>query len=190
MDAFVGYTIAGIATRASYAIAATGLVVTYTTSGVFNFAHGATGMLMAFLYWQLRVDLHWAAPAALVVVILVAAPLYGVLTERILIRPMDPSDSNTSLVVTVGLLVMPLGVAYTVWPVSVDRVLLPFFGPGAFVTVLGNRIPYQEIITIGLAALVAVGLRFLFFATRVGVAMRRVVDDRPLMASMVAVPAG
>ncbi len=182
MDAFIGYTIAGLATGAIYAIAATGLVVTYTTSGVFNFAHGATGMLMAFLYWQLRVDMHWAAPAALVAVILVAAPLYGVLTERTLIRPLDPSDTNTSLVITIGLLVVSLGVAYTVWPVTTSRVLLPFYGPGAFVSFMGNRIPYQELITIGLALVVAVSLRFLFFRTRVGVAMRGVVDDRPLMA--------
>lgn len=182
MDAFIGYTIAGIATGAIYAIAATGLVVTYTTSGVFNFAHGATGMLMAFLYWQLRVHEHWSGPAALVAVLVVAAPLYGILTERVLIRPLDPSDTGSTLVVTIGLLVMSLGVAYTVWPVSVDRVLLPFFGTGAFVTIFGNRIPYQELITIGLALAVAVGLRFLFFQTRTGVAMRGVVDDRPLMA--------
>lgn len=182
MDAFIGYTIAGIATGAIYAIAATGLVVTYTTSGVFNFAHGATGMLMAFLYWQLRVHEHWSGPVALIAVLLVLAPLYGVMTERLLIRPLDPSDTGTTLVVTIGLLVMSLGVAYTLWPVNVTRVLLPFFGPGAFVTVLGNRISYQQLITIGLAVAVALGLRFLFFQTRVGVAMRGVVDDRPLMA--------
>jgi branched-chain amino acid transport system permease protein len=182
VDAFVGYTLAGIATGAIYAIAATGLVVTYTTSGVFNFAHGATGMIMAFLYWQLRVDMHWAAPAALVVVLLVAAPLYGVVIERILIRPLDPGDTGTTLVATLGLLVMSLGVAYTIWPVSVDRVILPFYGPSAFVNFAGNRIPYQELITIALAAFVALSLRFLFFRTRIGVAMRGVVDDRPLMA--------
>ncbi len=31
-----------------------GLVVTYTTSGIFNFAHGAFGMMAAFLYWQMQ----------------------------------------------------------------------------------------------------------------------------------------
>jgi branched-chain amino acid transport system permease protein len=79
------------------------------------------------------------------------------------------------------LLIMSLGVAYTVWPYS-SRVLIAFFGPGAFVSVAGNRISYQQLITIGLAAGVAAGLRFLFFRTRTGVAMRGVVDDRPLMA--------
>ena len=182
MDAFIGYTIAGLATGAIYAIAATGLVVTYTTSGVFNFAHGATGMLAAYLYWQLRVHSHWAGPFALIGVLLIAAPLYGVFLERVLIRPLDPGDTGTTLVVTLGLLVASLGVAYTVWPVTSDRVLLPFFGPGAYVSIAGNRISYEQLIAIGLALAVALGLRLLFFRTRIGVAMRGVVDDRPLMA--------
>lgn len=182
MDAFVGYTIAGLAIGAIYAIAATGLVVTYTTSGVFNFAHGATGMLAAFMYWQCRVDWHWSAPGALLFVILVAAPAYGMLVERVLIRALDPSDANTTLVVTVGLLIMSLGAADTAWPSTLSRIIPPFYGPAAFVGFAGNRISYEEIISIALAVFVAVSLRFLFFGSRVGVAMRGVVDDRPLMA--------
>jgi branched-chain amino acid transport system permease protein len=182
VDTFIGYTVAGLAIGAIYAIAATGLVVTYTTSGVFNFAHGATGMLAAFMYWQFRVAMHWSAPAALVFVILVAAPLYGMFIERVLIRALDPSDTNTTLVVTVGLLIVSLGVADTAWPNTVTRIIPPFYGPGAFVTFFGDRVSYEELISIALAVFVAVSLRFLFFRTRVGVAMRGVVDDRPLMA--------
>lgn len=182
MGTFFGYTVAGLAIGAIYAIAATGLVVTYTTSGVFNFAHGATGMLAAFFYWQVRVEWHWSAPGALIFVILVAAPLYGMFIERVLIRSLDPSDTNTTLVVTVGLLIVSLGLADTAWPNTVSRIIPPFYGPAAFVTILGDRISYETLISIALAVAVAVGLRFLFFRTRVGVAMRGVVDDRPLMA--------
>jgi branched-chain amino acid transport system permease protein len=46
---FLQFTVLGIVTGAVYAIAATGLVVTYSTSGIFNIAHGAIGMVMAFL---------------------------------------------------------------------------------------------------------------------------------------------
>ena len=46
----------GLITGAVFAIAASGLVVTYSTSGVFNFAHGALGMLCAYVYWDLRVN--------------------------------------------------------------------------------------------------------------------------------------
>ena len=51
----VGVTIGSI-----YAIAASGLVVTYTTSGIFNFAQGAMGMFCAFVYWELKVN--WVDP--------------------------------------------------------------------------------------------------------------------------------
>ena len=53
VTAFLAYTVIGVATGCIYALTASGLVVTYTTSGIFNFAHGAIGMLMAFTYWQL-----------------------------------------------------------------------------------------------------------------------------------------
>ena len=69
MDQFLTFTVLGLVTAAIYAVAASGLVVTYTTSGIFNFAHGAFGMLAAFIYWQLRVEWGWPAPIALVVML-------------------------------------------------------------------------------------------------------------------------
>src|SRR4051812_36200474 len=51
----------GIAIGALSALYATGIVVVYTTTGIFNFAQAAIGAFSAFLYWQLRVDWHWPA---------------------------------------------------------------------------------------------------------------------------------
>jgi len=39
-----------------YAMWASGLVVVYTTTGVFNFAQGAIGMFFAYVDWELTVD--------------------------------------------------------------------------------------------------------------------------------------
>jgi branched-chain amino acid transport system permease protein len=50
MQELLTFTIIGLSTGAIYAVVASGLVVTYTTSGIFNLAHGATGMLAAFTY--------------------------------------------------------------------------------------------------------------------------------------------
>src|SRR2546423_8551623 len=74
---FLQYTILGLVTGGVYGIAASGLVVTYTTSGIFNFAHGATAMLGAFLYWQVRFGWGWPAPVAPLFVLGFAAPLLG-----------------------------------------------------------------------------------------------------------------
>ncbi len=76
MEEFLTATVIGLCTAGIYAIAASGLVLTYTTTGIFNFAHGAVGMLAAFAYWQL---LQWGLPVglALGVVVLGLAPNIG-----------------------------------------------------------------------------------------------------------------
>ena len=66
MHLFLTYTILGLVIGAVYGIAASGLVLTYTTSGIFNFAQGAMAMLAAFTYWQFRYGWNWPAPLALV----------------------------------------------------------------------------------------------------------------------------
>src|SRR6266536_6522934 len=109
MSAFLSFTIIGIVTGAIYAIAATGLVVTYSTSGIFNIAHGAIGMLSAFLYWELRVNHHMPAPIVLILVVFIAAPALGAIIERTLMRRLRGASVAASLVVTVGLLVLLLG---------------------------------------------------------------------------------
>src|SRR5947209_11397735 len=123
MTEFLAFTITGVVTGAVYAVAASGLVVTYTTSGIFNFAHGAMGMIMAFVYWQLRVAWHWPAPIALIAVLFVLAPLFGALIERVLMRNIRGSDTGTSLMVTLGLLLFLIGVAYTRWKPTEPRAL-------------------------------------------------------------------
>ena len=60
MQNFLAYTVLGLCLGSVYAIAATGLVVTYSTSGVFNFAHGAVATMSALIFWQLRFD--WDVP--------------------------------------------------------------------------------------------------------------------------------
>ena len=96
MTEFLSYTIAGLSTAAILAVAASGLVLTYTTTGVFNFAHGAIGMLGAFAYWQLRFDWGWPTPIAIAVVLLVLGPLFGVFLEVVdLARsPTDDRDDQ------------------------------------------------------------------------------------------------
>jgi branched-chain amino acid transport system permease protein len=54
VSAFVAFTLTGLVIGTAYAIAASGLVVAYATSNVFNIAHGATGMVMAFAFWELH----------------------------------------------------------------------------------------------------------------------------------------
>jgi branched-chain amino acid transport system permease protein len=181
LSEFLAFTIIGIVTGAIYAIAATGLVVTYSTSGIFNIAHGAIGMLMAFTYWELRVNHHWPAPIALIVVIFIIAPALGAVIERVLIRRLRGASVAQALVVTVGLMVMLLGIGQSIWTPTTGRQLPLFFGQGGF-RLLGITVTWHDLITIIAGIAVAFFLWFLLSRTRIGIAMRAVVDDRNLLS--------
>ena len=179
MDLFLQATITGLATAAILAIAASGLVLTYTTTGIFNFAHGAVGMLGAFAYWQLRFDWDWPAPLALVVVLGVLAPLFGAVIDLVVTRQLHDAPEASRVVVTVGLLAAALGGAQWLWDPDVPRPLQQFWGDRV-VTILGVRVSWHEALAFGIAVALAIGLRFLLYRTRSGLAMRAAVDDRRL----------
>jgi branched-chain amino acid transport system permease protein len=186
-DLALSYAVVGIVTGCLYALTASGLVVTYTTSGVFNFAHGAIGMFMAFTYWQLAVAWRWPVPLALGMVLVVLAPMLGAVIERWVIRPLYGAPLSVSLVVTLGLLLALLGAADAIWAPDVTRSLPRLFGTGE-VHVFGVAVTDYELMVLGVSVVVAVGLRWLFTRTRVGITMRAVVDDPDLTARSGASP--
>ena len=69
MDEFLRFTVTGVTVASIYAIAASGLVVTYTTSGIFNFAHGAFGMMAALTYWQFNTQWGFGVISSFIIVI-------------------------------------------------------------------------------------------------------------------------
>src|SRR5258708_13495498 len=94
---FMSYLVVGLIIGCLYALTASGLVVTYTTSGIFNFAHGAIGMFMAFTYWQLAVGWHVPWPLPLLIVLGVLAPALGAAIEPVLIRPLYGASLGLTL---------------------------------------------------------------------------------------------
>jgi branched-chain amino acid transport system permease protein len=181
VDKFLSITVGGFASGAIYAVAASGLVLTYSTTGTFNFAHGAIGMVAAFLYWQLHDAWGWSTPIALLAVLGVAAPLFGVVLERVIMRRLDATSETTRLVVTISLLLGLLGTSVAVWKPGVNRPVRQFF-QGNVWEVGGIRVPWHQLVALAAAALVAVGLRLLLYRTRHGLTMRAAVDNRALVA--------
>lgn len=187
MQDLLAFTIVGIVSGSIYAIAASGLVVTYTTSGVFNFAHGAIGMVAAFLFWQVKVDWGWGTWPALLLVLGVFAPLFGLFIERVLMRPLAGKPTGVSLVVTVGLLVLLYGIASRVWSGTETRRVAEFLPDTRFQ--LGSvSVSAHQVIVLLVTIAVAAGLRLVLFRSRAGVAMRAVVDNPELAVLNGALP--
>ncbi len=182
MREFINFGFSGLTTAAIYAIAATGLVLTYTTTGVFNFAHGAMAMFAAFTYWEMRFGWHWPAPVALVVCLFVLAPLFGAILELGIMRRLEGTSEVTKLVVTISLLLGLLGLANWIWSPNKDRPNRTFF-QGKEIKIIGVRLSYHEVTVLAVAFLVAIGLRLFLYRTRMGVSMRARVDD-PSLATL------
>ena len=102
---FWNLTFSGLVTGAIYAIMASGLVLTYSTSGIFNFAHGAVAFATAYLYYQLNTGLGVPIVPALIISVFIFAPLLGLLLDRILLRRLAKAPVYARIVGTIGLLV-------------------------------------------------------------------------------------
>jgi branched-chain amino acid transport system permease protein len=175
---FIGFTIAGLVTAGVYAIVASGLTLTYTTTGVFNWAHGAVVAVGAFAYWQFTVE--WGLPVPVgIVACLVLGVAIGMAIETAVTHRLEGTSESTKMVVTLALLLGLIAAMNWIWDPSVARYVPQLFS-GHQVTVAGQRIPYHDIVVITTALGVAVGLRYLLFRTKAGVEMRATVDDRTL----------
>ncbi|HEX2578544.1 MAG TPA: ABC transporter permease [Aquihabitans sp.] len=183
MNDLLSLLVLGLVSASLYAVAASGLVVTYTTSGIFNFAHGAVAMVSAFVYWQLSSPEAWdlPVPLALALTLLVFAPGLGLVIDRVLMRRLHDATPITRIVVPIGLLVALIQAATIIWSPDESRTLPRFF-LGETVELGGVVVEYHQLVVFATAIAVAVGLRILLYRTRIGVAMRAVVDSRDLAA--------
>lgn len=179
MNDLLLFTLAGLVTGSVYGLAGMGLVLTYTTSGLFNFAHGAIAAVGAFAFYSLeqQVGLPW--PVAAFLTLFVVAPVLGLLLERMAaglatVRP------AMKIVGTVGLLLFLVGALQLLYG-STQRDFPPFLPTGSF-EVAGLFVTADQAITAGLSAAIAAGLAFLLRRTQTGRAMRAVVADPALLS--------
>ena len=116
VSTFISFTVPGIVIGAVYGVTAIGLVVTYNTTGVFNFAQGAVGMVAAYLVLGVVAERPLAVPARhRVHRLLVEAPLLALVVEFVLFRRLHGATVERSLMVSLGLPGALLGVATIFW---------------------------------------------------------------------------
>lgn len=182
---YAGLALNGLAIGCVAALAAVGLLATYRVTGVFNVAFGSNAVFCAYLMWQcVRV---WRMPVALAAVLVlgVVAPGVGLVLERLVYRPLRRSGASGLLVATLGVLVLQLGVVFLVWG-GRSYVDAPSLLPAGAVRLPGAlALPYATIVELCVVLLVAALVTVVLRATRVGLMVRAVVDDRDLAAALV-----
>ena len=182
------YIVLGIFGGASYALASMGIVLTYKTAGIFNFAYGAVAMFCAFVFWQFRDGWGLSQWISLPLVLFVVAPVLGLILEAVF-RPLATAAVEVQIVVALGVLsffltLVPLPIMFG----STDRNLATIFPHGHF-RGAGVLVQWSGLGTLIVAAALALGLYLLLQRTPFGTATRAVVDNREL-AGLIAVNAG
>ena len=93
--------ISGIGLGSMYGLIALGFHITYVVSNTVNFAQGSAMMLGAVLGYTFGIKLGWQMPLAVITALLVCG-LFGLVVERILVRPFVARGSNAWLMATVA----------------------------------------------------------------------------------------
>lgn len=201
MQQFLNLVLSGLVTGAIYSIMASGIILTYTTSGIFNFAHGAIAFVSAYFYYQLHTGSGVPIVPAAVVTVLLFAPLLGLLLDRILLRRLARAPVHARVVGTIGLLVaLPNLAQWLVVTVGIGVFDLdglvghdavnsgtPVAGlgpspPRFFHPLAGVVLNTDQLAVFLVAAVSAVALWYVIRRTRLGLEMRAVVDREPLAA--------
>ncbi|MGH9096214.1 MAG: ABC transporter permease subunit [Acidimicrobiales bacterium] len=178
------FIVIGIFTGSLYGLAAMGVVLTYKTTGVFNFAYGAVAMFCAFTYWQLHDSWGLTAWVAMPVLFLVVAPVVGILLEA-LYRPLAGLSAEVLIVVSIGVLAA-LSALVPIMYGKQDRTLQAIFPTSTFALGAHFHVGYDQLGTLLVSLAVAAVLWALLRHTRFGTSTRAAVDN-PDLADMVGV---
>jgi branched-chain amino acid transport system permease protein len=168
----------GLFNGAIYGLAAMGVVLTYKTSGIFNFAYGAVAMFAGFTFWQLRDGWGLNQWIAIPLLLFVFAPLMGLALER-LFRPVTALSAEIQIVIALGVLAFLQALALLIWGGS-PKILTSIFPTTTFSFTSKLNVSYSQLYTLLLAVAMGVGLWALLRHTRLGTATQAVVDNRDL----------
>jgi branched-chain amino acid transport system permease protein len=177
MSFFFEVLIGGLLSGVMYSLVALGFVLIYKASGVFNFAQG----VMVFFAAATFVGLHdmglnfWLAA----LVTLGAMVVLGLLTERIVLRPLVNQPQITLFMATIGLSFFLEGLSQLFWgsqPHNLDLGIQD--EPWQWITdASGLNVSKFDVSAAGIAAVLVTSLALFFNRTRIGRALRAVADD-------------
>ncbi|MGX7681293.1 ABC transporter permease subunit [Jatrophihabitans sp. DSM 45814] len=179
MSSLLPFIVSGLVAGSIYGLAGIGLVLTYKTSGIFNFAYGALAAVGAYTFYGLfvQVNLSWGVSAALAV--LIVGPALGIALELIA-RRVAATSLVWQITATIGILLV-IEASYQLLYGSETRTVDHFLPRETF-NLFGTRVSYESLIIFVLSVVIAVALFVFFRVSRVGSAMRAVVDDPALLS--------
>lgn len=177
---FIEVLVGGLLAGVMYSLVALGFVLIYKASGVLNFAQGSLVLFAALTFVGLMEKglPFWAALIAAFIIMIIV----GVLTERIVLRPLVNQPPITLFMATIGLSILIEGIGQLIWGAQVRGLDLGINDiPREFFGVLISQF---DLFAAGCAAILVIVLSLVFNFTRIGRALRAVADDHQAAMSV------
>jgi branched-subunit amino acid ABC-type transport system permease component len=172
------FIVVGITTGSLYGLTGLGLVLTYRTSGIFNFAHGAVAATAAYCFFALHHEHGLSWPPAALISIGLLGPVMGVVLERVT-RRLAGARVVMAIVGTAGLLLAVQGLLYVIFGAQTKT--FSEFLPTDTITIADVHVSYAQIIKVVVSLVAATALWLFLRRNRLGVTMRAVVDNPTLL---------
>lgn len=188
--------VGGLMSGVMYSLVAIGFVLIYKSSGIFNFAQGTMLLFASLTFVKMTengIDFWTSLFIAAGIMV-----IFGVATERYVIRPLANQDLLALFMATVGLATFQEGFSQFIWDSDVHGLQM-----GKFLDIslldpapifMSDHIPWLDILIPKFdifASLVAgsliVVLAFFFQKTKTGLSLRAVSDDH-MAAMAVGIP--
>jgi branched-chain amino acid transport system permease protein len=178
MQFFFEVLIGGLLAGVMYSLVALGFVLIYKASGVFNFAQGVMVFFAALTFVGLQQKFALPFWAAFVCTLAVMVVL-GILTERIVLRPLVNQPQISLFMATIGLAFFLEGFAQLIWGTAVRPLDIGIRNePIQWVMDRFDMLIVKMDVAAALVAGLLVGVLAVFFnRTRIGRALRAVADD-------------
>src|SRR6186713_1232681 len=198
MADFIQHVINGLAAGTIYALVALGYTMVYGVLKLINFAHGDVMMVGVYMGYATAFALGRQAQSTtwgVLLIFLVAmggCALMGFLIERFAYRPLREKPRLTALITAIG-------ISFTLsYGFQLDLGPLPGAAPKAFPEIIhpsellvfggGSIVIWNwQVISLGIALAMMLGLQYLVFRTKFGRAMRAVSYDHKV-AGLMGIP--
>ena len=178
------FIVIGLAFGGVYALSGVGLVVLYRATGVLNVAFGAIGAAGALIAYYITQHTGWPDWLAFTICVLTGGVinlLYGMVFGPAFAR----RDPLVKMMGTLGLALILLGLM--AWRAPIGGAFarfLPLPSSEHRYTIWGTPVSLTQIIAIGLAFAITVGVTVFLRVTKLGTAMRALANDREITATL------
>lgn len=170
---YVNGALVGILTGAAYSLVALSITLMFRSTGVLSFAHAAFAAVGAYVYADLAGG--GMPPVAALCLALLVTVAYGLIVERLAIRPVRSASATTKLIVTLGVLSLTTGLLLQFY--GFEPTSAPLLLPNRTVSIGDVAFSYQQITIFVVAAVLAAALGWFLRATRFGLAVRAVAEN-------------